>query len=56
MPDQPADPIHYEMKIPPEPRDTDDPSSTEGKSGADAGKPEGTHGEQGGEKTEDEQR
>jgi hypothetical protein len=25
MPDQPADPIHYEMKIPPEPKQKEQP-------------------------------
>lgn len=27
MPDQPDDPIHYDMKIPPEPQDQNEPQS-----------------------------
>ena len=33
MPDQPADPIHYDMKIPPEPKQDEQERDTEKKHG-----------------------
>ena len=33
MPDQPADPIHYDMKIPPEPKQSDEESESAKKHG-----------------------
>ena len=33
MPDQPADPIHYDMKIPPEPKNRDQESDSPKKHG-----------------------
>ncbi len=33
MPDQPADPIHYDMKIPPEPKNQDEESDSAKKHG-----------------------
>jgi len=33
MPDQPADPIHYDMKIPPEPKQRDEQSEEAKKHG-----------------------
>lgn len=34
MPDQPADPVHYEMKIPPEPKHKDDEQHSGSSEGA----------------------
>lgn len=36
MPDQPDDPLHYEMKIPPEPKDTKENAERSQKDSGDA--------------------